>query len=441
MYANFYNLKKEPFNVTPDPEFLFLSQSHKDAMGAIIYGVEKKKGFITITGEVGVGKTTILRAYLERVCRKQLKIVYVFNANVSFKGLLKTIYSELGIDIKKDDTYEMVNQLQQVLIEEYKQGCSVVLIIDEVQNMPVETQENLRMLSNLETSTDKLIQIIMVGQPEFEDLLDLKELRQLKQRIAVRAEIRPLTQEESMAYIQHRLTKSAGNGNDTPIFTKGALKLIINKAKGTPRVINILCDNALITGYGYQKKPITSKIVKEVISDFKVERRFYLLRWGIATLLILIIMLAGYIWVNPYKTITLSQVKNYTFSLTALLSGTEGEFEHLTEKATSERSKNTVPVSTIVQKATDSIVLQDKQTNLMRDEMEPSIEKEIRGPGEVVKSNKALLDSEQLLNEESSGITKMTNDEEPEAESLINKLENEKNELEKLKIKFQEYYK
>ncbi len=439
MYLNFYNLKKEPFNVTPDPEFLFLSQSHKDAMGSIIYGVGKKKGFIAITGEVGVGKTTILRSYLERISRQQLKIVYVFNANVSFKGLLDTIYQELDIDNETDDIFEMINQLQQILIEEYKHGRTVVLIVDEAQNMPIKTQENLRMLSNLETSTDKLIQIVLVGQPEFEDLLNLKELRQLKQRIAVRAKINSLTQEESMAYIQHRLTKSTID--DTQIFTRGALKLIINKAKGTPRVLNILCDNALITGYGYQKNPITSGIAREVISDFEGKRRFSLFRWGIATLLVLIIMLAGYIWVYPYKTIMLSQVKNYTFSL--------------------ERSKNTIPVSTIVQKTTDSNVNtitvegvtttredvdMDKHT---LDAIEVSTQSQVKrdpsflpseegGPGEVAKPNKVLLDSERLLNEESPGITKMTKDEESEAESLINKLENEKNALEKLKIKFQE---
>lgn len=394
-------------------------------MGSIIYGVEKKKGFITITGEVGVGKTTILRSYLEKIIRQQLKIVYVFNSNVSFKGLLKTIHRELGIDSKTDDIFEMINHLQQVLIEEYKQGRNVVLIVDEAQNMPVETQENLRMLSNLETSTDKLIQIVMVGQPEFENLLNLKELRQLKQRIAVRAVISPLTHEESMAYIQHRLTKVTNNGMQ--IFTRGALKLIVNKAKGTPRVLNILCDNALISGYGCQKKPVTYKIVKEIISDFEGRKRVLLFRWGVVTLLILIILLTGFIWVYPNKTFTLSQLKNYAYFQATPSSRARDEFEYSTEKPTLKLTKNTIPASKITPNTKNEKIIVAEGV---------STTKEV-GPGELTKSNKNLFNSEQLLNDETPEVTKTANAEENKTESLINKLENEKNELEKLMIKYQ----
>jgi general secretion pathway protein A len=266
MYAAFYNLKKEAFHITPDPEFLFLSPSHKEALGSIIYGVQQRKGFVSITGEVGVGKTTVIRSYLEQADSRKLKIIYIFNANVLFTGLLKTIYQELGINAGSGDDYELVNGLHEVLIEEYKKGFNVVLIIDEAQNMPVRTLENLRMLSNLETSTAKLIQIVFSGQPEFERMLDMKELRQLRQRIAVKATIMPLTAEESLAYIRHRLAKvSAGN---TSIFTDGALKRIAREARGIPRVINILCENAFITALGYRKKQINTQIVREVITDF-----------------------------------------------------------------------------------------------------------------------------------------------------------------------------
>ena len=168
MYLRFYHLKKEPFNVTPDPEFLFLSPGNREALASIIYGVENRKGFVVITGEVGVGKTTILRSYLKKADKEHLKIVFLFNPNVSFKGLLKVIFSDLGLNPGTDDVFEMVNRLHHLLIEEYRQSNNVVLIVDEVQNMPVETLENLRMLSNLETSTEKLIQIVLVGQPEFE---------------------------------------------------------------------------------------------------------------------------------------------------------------------------------------------------------------------------------------------------------------------------------
>ena len=166
MYLDFYRLKKNPFHITPDPEFLFLSSSHKEASASLIYGIEERKGFIAITGEIGVGKTTILRSYLESADPQMLKVVYIFNSMLPFESLLKQIFNELGlVAAEGDDVPELVSHLHQFLIEEYKHDRNVALIIDEAQNMPVETLENLRMLSNLETSKDKLIQIVMVGQP------------------------------------------------------------------------------------------------------------------------------------------------------------------------------------------------------------------------------------------------------------------------------------
>ncbi|MDD2336190.1 MAG: AAA family ATPase [Geobacteraceae bacterium] len=292
MYANFYNLKKEPFHITPDPEFLFLSPSHKEALGSIIYGIGHKKGFVLITGEVGVGKTTIVRSYLEDVDRSKLKIIYIFNSNVSFQGLLRTIYRELGIIDLTDDVFELVNQLHYALIEEYKKGITVVLIIDEAQNMPVETLENIRMLSNLETSTDKLIQIVFSGQPEFEQKLERKELRQLQQRIAVKATIYPLTAAESRAYILHRLKKASAE--NSALFTDGALRRIIREAHGIPRRINILCENAFITALGYKQERITSGVVKEVISDFSEKKRGRALKTALASLTLILAILSSY---------------------------------------------------------------------------------------------------------------------------------------------------
>ena len=271
MYLAFYGLKKQPFHITPDPEFLYLSPSHKEALAAIIYGIEERKGFVTITGAVGVGKTTILRSYLETAETKRLKIIYIFNAKLTFEGLLKTIYQELNLPIESNDVVEMVNKLYEVLIEEYKQDNTVVLVVDEAQNMPIDTLESLRMISNLETSRDKLIQIVLVGQPEFEEELNLDRLRQLKQRLAIRSTILPLTKDESLEYIKFRLQK-AGSPSAS-VFAAPALKKIVKKAKGIPRVLNVLCDNALITGFGYQKKPVTKKIVREIIRDFEGSRR------------------------------------------------------------------------------------------------------------------------------------------------------------------------
>jgi type II secretory pathway predicted ATPase ExeA len=291
-----------------------LSPSHKEALASIIYGVEKRKGFVKITGEVGVGKTTILRSYLDKADKQRLKIIYVFNANISFKGLLEMIYQEMNLEIKTPDVLGMVNHLQQVLIEEYRKGRNTVLIVDEAQNIPIETLENLRMLSNLETSTDKLIQIVLIGQPEFEKKLNLKELRQLKQRISIRTTITSLTQGESRAYILHRLAKVATN--NARIFTKRAINRIIQHAKGSPRILNILCDNALINGYGYQKNPVTSRIAKEVIFDFEGKRKQKPFKWGLATSAS-VLLLAALLWVQPYEKMIYSRMKN--LSLHSLL--------------------------------------------------------------------------------------------------------------------------
>ncbi|MGA2401109.1 MAG: AAA family ATPase [Syntrophobacteraceae bacterium] len=265
MYLNFYKLEKHPFHITPDPEFLFLSASHREAISSIVYGIEQRKGFIAITGEVGVGKTTILRSYLQQIDPNKFKIIYIFNTALSFHQLLKQIVFELGIPVANEDAYELVNRLFQYIIREYNKKQSIIFIIDEAQNMPTDTLERLRLLSNLETAEDKLLQIILVGQPELETKLEMPELRQLKQRIAVYGRINPLGPDESMAYIVHRLMKASTFYS--PIFTQDAMNIIIEEARGIPRVINILCDNALITGLGYQRNPIDSAIVEEVVAD------------------------------------------------------------------------------------------------------------------------------------------------------------------------------
>ena len=303
MYLSFYGLKKQPFHLTPDPEFLYLSPSHKEALAAIIYGIEERKGFVAITGAVGAGKTTILRSYLESAERKRLKIIYIFNAKLTFEGLLKTIYRELNLPLEGSDVVEMVNGLYEVLIEEYKQDNTVVLVVDEAQNMPVDTLESLRMISSLETSRDKLIQIVLVGQPEFEEMLNRDRLRQLKQRLAVRSTIQPLTTDESLEYVKFRLQK-AGAPSAT-VFTTPALEEIIRKAQGIPRVLNVLCDNALTTGFGYQKKPVTKSIVEEIIRDFESVGRPPFVRRQLprAAALALLLLLFGIAWFLPLKRV------------------------------------------------------------------------------------------------------------------------------------------
>jgi general secretion pathway protein A len=306
MYLNFFHLRQEPFQITPDPAFLYLSPSHKEALASIIYGIQNRKGFIAITGEVGVGKTTIVRSYLASSHRRKVKPIYFFNANITFENFVKTVCRELGVQTASNDVHGMIDQLHQALIDEYEQRHNLVLIVDEAQNMPVETLEQLRMLSNLETSKEKLIQIVLVGQPELNEKLNRSELRQLKQRIAIRATINPLTKRESLSYIKRRLSEVAIE--DCEIFTAGALKRIIRHARGIPRLLNILCDNALIAGYGYQKKPVTSRIAREVIDDFEGRPRAKHWWWRLAPIASLVV-LTGLVMATPHRDVILYTAK------------------------------------------------------------------------------------------------------------------------------------
>jgi general secretion pathway protein A len=224
---------------------------------------------------------------------------------VSFSDLLKTICRESGLEVTTEDVFATVNHLHQVLIEEYKQGRNVALIVDEAQHMPIETLEHLRMLSNLETSTQKLIQIVLVGQPEFEDKLNEHALRQLKQRLMIQATISPLTDKESLEYIAHRLAKV--RLTDAPIFTRGALRQIIKHAKGTPRVLNLLCSGALIQGFGERQHHISARIAKQVIADYRGKRsrrrwRLWMALTGTAALL------TAWFLFSPYAHVVWSKI-------------------------------------------------------------------------------------------------------------------------------------
>ena len=294
MYLDFYRLKREPFRITPDPEFLYLSPGHKEALAAIAYGVEQRKGIIAVTGQVGTGKTTILRSYLDKADPERLKSAYVLNPNVSFPALLRTIFRELGIPPGSGDVSGLVDRFQQYLIEEYEKDNTVVLFIDEAQNTPVETLENLRMLSNLESSADKLLQIVLCGQPELESLLGRSELRQLRSRIAIRADIPPLSRKESLAYFRHRMSLSSEDGSD--IFTRAALERIVRKAKGNPRAINVLCDNALITGYGAGETKVSFRTAGEIIADMEGRTAPGIPGWAVASVGLFLFLAVGY-WV------------------------------------------------------------------------------------------------------------------------------------------------
>jgi len=266
MYLDFYHLKQVPFPLTPDPACLFLSPSHRKALAAITYGVEARQGFVLITGAAGVGKTMILRAYLAQVHAAQLKTIFIPHAPVAFPDLLTTLCRAFGLEATSEHLLEMHTQCQQLLLEEYRQGRNIAILLDDAQRMSVATLEQLRLLSNLETTTEKLVQIVLVGQPELEQTLQQYALRQVAQRIAVRATIVPLTAAESVAYIRHRFATVAPPGR--PVFTPRALKCIAREAKGVPRGLHLLCTKALVTGCDVRQHPITARLARAVIAEY-----------------------------------------------------------------------------------------------------------------------------------------------------------------------------
>lgn len=264
MYTGLYNFSEKPFNLTPDPKFLYLTAQHREALASMIYGITERRGFISITGEVGTGKTTLVYALLNNLDHK-IKTVFIYHTNTTFEQLLKTILLELDIPFENEDKISLLYKLNEFLIHKLTRSETLAVIIDEAQNLSKEVMEEIRMLSNLETSKSKLLQIVFVGQPELEAKINDRDLRQLKQRIGIRRQIKPLTMSECKKYIDHRLNLVGSRSSH--IFTSDALYLICKQSRGIPRAINILCENAFLIGYSLSKKKITTAIVREVIHD------------------------------------------------------------------------------------------------------------------------------------------------------------------------------
>ena len=267
MYLKFYGLEEKPFNLTPDSHFLFLSRKHKEAMAHLIYGLQERKGFILLTGEIGAGKTTLCRALIKEL-NQNYKVALIFNPLLSPSGLLRAIVADLGIRCKSRTRQDLIHSLNQYLVE----GNDVVIMIDEAQNLSLAALEQIRLLSNLETEKDKLLQLVLVGQPELKDLLVKESLKQLNQRIAVRYHIQPLDREETTFYIFHRLN-IAGAGGILPKgrikFQEDALEEIYIHSGGIPRIINILCDYSLTAGYIRESWMITRDIIEQVIREYQ----------------------------------------------------------------------------------------------------------------------------------------------------------------------------
>jgi len=268
MYESFYGLSEKPFSLTPDPDFLYMSNSHKKALAYLKYGIETKEGFIQLSGEIGSGKTTILRSLLRGLDR-EIKAVYIVNPRGTFRQILRTILDQLNVvPFRLDYSKErLLNKFHDFLKAQEALNHPLVLIFDEAQNLDVGTLEELRMLSNFETDKDKLVQIILVGQPELRDKLDRPELEQLRQRISVRCHLGPLTRNETEKYIMHRLTVAGSNGSIT--FTPEGCDTIQRFSRGIPRLINVACNNILLAGYVEEKKSFDAEMVSRVIYDIR----------------------------------------------------------------------------------------------------------------------------------------------------------------------------
>jgi general secretion pathway protein A len=260
MYCAFYGIREKPFSITPDPKFLYLGKTHKEAFAHLLYGIRERGGFIVVTGEIGAGKTTLCRGLLSHLDEDTL-VAFIFNPTLSAIELLKSINEDFGIPSRGTTKKELIDELNQFLLAKRKEGKNTVLIIDEAQNLDGEVLEQIRLLSNLETETEKLLQIILICQPEFQHILQQPLLLQLNQRVTVRYHLHALSAEETAEYIRHRL--SVIDGEDKVFFSPEARKKIWRYTKGVPRLINVICDRALLAGYSTRRKHIDGKMIEQ----------------------------------------------------------------------------------------------------------------------------------------------------------------------------------
>lgn len=265
MYCEFYGFRESPFTLTPNPRFLFLSDHHREALAHLLYAVENRAGFVELTGEVGTGKTTLLRTYLNRLDSEGHRTALIFNPCLSSLELLKSVNREFGLRCDLDSRVDLLQVLNDFLLEQKKGGRSVVLVMDEAQNLPCEVLEQIRLISNLETETDKLIQIVLSGQPELLSVLAREELRQLNQRITVRYHLLPMDLESTQCYIDHRM-ELAGCYRAAE-FSPAALKKIFRFSGGVPRLVNVACDRALLIGFTQESRVISGAMAAQAISE------------------------------------------------------------------------------------------------------------------------------------------------------------------------------
>jgi general secretion pathway protein A len=271
MYKAFFGLKDNPFNVNPDPRYLFMTRELEEALSSLMYGIQTRKGIITLTGEVGTGKTTLINRLLEGLHGSRARTAFLFNTRMNSMQLFDFILAEFEIVCDSHSKSQQLMKLNQWLLERYRAGETTILIIDEAQNLTLSVLEEIRMLTNLETSTEKLLQIVLSGQPELEEKLKLPELRQLRQRIMIRSKTKPLSKEQTHDYVLERLRIAGANSAGETIFSPKALEAIHMFSLGIPRVINLLCEHSLINGYVQQRRPIEPEGIEEVAREFQLD--------------------------------------------------------------------------------------------------------------------------------------------------------------------------
>jgi len=269
MYKQFYHLKQNPFEITPDPSFLYATKRHNEALAALYYGVRRRKGFVVLTGEVGTGKTLLVRCLLEVLHRANVAYAYVFNPRLSPTEFLQYIAGDLRLPASGKPKSELLLDLSGYVIGRHQKGLTTVLVVDEAHHLAPDVLEEVRLLTNLETAKEKLLQILLIGQQELEEKLDSPDLRQLKQRIALRAHLGPLELDETRGYMSCRL-RLAGHPRPTELFPAETSLEVHKQSHGFPRLINTICENALIHGYATQSKSIPPSVIKDVADDFRL---------------------------------------------------------------------------------------------------------------------------------------------------------------------------
>ncbi len=270
MYKKFYDLDRNPFELSPDPYFLFPTAKHNEALASILYGVMRRKGFMVVSGEVGTGKTLLVRCLLEMMRRQEVATANVFNPCLSPMEFLRYIGADLGLRVANLDKASLLMEVNKFLIGRYQKGLTTVLVVDEAQHLEAELLEEIRLLTNLETSQQKLLQIVLVGQPELDRIMDSANLRQLKQRVALRCQLLPLQEIETNGYILRRLERAGANSRAKTLFPDETVAAVYHYSRGIPRLINTLCENALIAGYAQRSQSITSAAIDEIARDLRL---------------------------------------------------------------------------------------------------------------------------------------------------------------------------